>query len=108
MVKISSIMTISAFAVLLIFGFGINKAFATIRPDISSAAKDHGRSDGAPDGIPRRCARGEGYHAEERKKRCSHRAFSGSWTTSSDAYRHFADGNVRHSSARLVSAVISI
>src|SRR5256886_14531500 len=68
MVKISSIMTISAFAVLLIFGFGINTALAPIRP-ISRArpkitAEVTGRLTESLGGV--RVVKG--YHAEEREE----------------------------------------
>jgi len=32
LLKISAVMTLVAFAILLVFGFGISKAFSTIRP----------------------------------------------------------------------------
>ena len=69
MVKISSIMTISAFAVLLIFGFGINKAFATIRPIFRArpkiTAEVTGRLTESLGGV--RVVKG--YHAEEREEK---------------------------------------
>jgi len=69
MLKISSIMTISAFAVLLIFGFGINKAFATIRPIFRArpkiTAEVTGRLTESLGGV--RVVKG--YHAEEREEK---------------------------------------
>src|SRR5437660_3775746 len=69
MVKISSIMTISAFAVLLIFGFGINKAFATIRPIFRARPKITAevtwRLTESLGGV--RVVKG--YHAEEREEK---------------------------------------
>src|SRR5205814_8769926 len=69
MVKISSIMTISAFAVLLIFGFGINKAFATIRPIFRArpkiTAEVTGRLTESLGGV--RVVKG--YHAAEREEK---------------------------------------
>ena len=69
MLKISSIMTVSAFAVLLIFGFGINKAFATIRPIFRArpkiTAEVTGRLTESLGGV--RVVKG--YHAEEREEK---------------------------------------
>src|SRR5579859_2034226 len=69
MLKISFVMTIAAFAVLLVFGFGINKAFATIRPIFRArpkiTAEVTGRLTESLGGV--RVVKG--YHAEEREEK---------------------------------------
>jgi len=68
MLKISSVMTLVAFGVLLVFGFGINKAFATIRPIFRArpkiTAEVTGRLTESLGGV--RAVKG--YHAEEREE----------------------------------------
>ncbi len=69
MLKISSVMTLVAFGVLLVFGFGINKAFATIRPIFRArpkiTAEVTGRLTESLGGV--RVVKG--YHAEEREEK---------------------------------------
>jgi ABC-type multidrug transport system fused ATPase/permease subunit len=69
MLRISSVMTLVAFGVLLVFGFGINKAFATIRPIFRArpkiTAEVTGRLTESLGGV--RVVKG--YHAEEREER---------------------------------------
>jgi len=69
MVKISLVMTLVAFGVLLVFGFGINKAFATIRPIFRArpkiTAEVTGRLTESLGGV--RVVKG--YHAEEREEK---------------------------------------
>jgi len=69
MLKISVLMTSAAFAVLLLFGFGINKAFATIRPIFRArpkiTAEVTGRLTESLGGV--RVVKG--YHAEEREEK---------------------------------------
>ena len=69
MLKISVVMTSAAFGVLLLFGFGINKAFATIRPIFRArpkiTAEVTGRLTESLGGV--RVVKG--YHAEEREER---------------------------------------
>lgn len=69
MLKISVTMTSAAFAVLLLFGFGINKAFATIRPIFRArpkiTAEVTGRLTESLGGV--RVVKG--YHAEEREEK---------------------------------------
>jgi len=47
-------MTGVAFGILLVFGFGINKAFADDSPDLPRAAKNQRGGDRAPHGIAER------------------------------------------------------
>ncbi len=65
MLRISPVMTLVAFGVLLVFGFGINKAFATIRPIFRArpkiTAEVTGRLTESLGGV--RVVKG--YHAEE-------------------------------------------
>ena len=69
MLKISVVMTLVAFGVLLVFGFGINKAFATIRPIFRArpkiTAEVTGRLTESLGGV--RVVKG--YHAEEREEK---------------------------------------
>ena len=69
MLKISLVMTLVAFGVLLVFGFGINKAFATIRPIFRArpkiTAEVTGRLTESLGGV--RVVKG--YHAEEREEK---------------------------------------
>lgn len=69
MLKISLVMTLAAFGVLLFFGFGINKAFATIRPIFRArpkiTAEVTGRLTESLGGV--RVVKG--YHAEEREEK---------------------------------------
>jgi ABC-type multidrug transport system fused ATPase/permease subunit len=69
MLKISVVMTLAAFGVLLLFGFGINKAFATIRPIFRArpkiTAEVTGRLTESLGGV--RVVKG--YHAEEREEK---------------------------------------
>ena len=69
MLRISPVMTLVAFGVLLVFGFGINKAFATIRPIFRArpkiTAEVTGRLTESLGGV--RVVKG--YHAEEREER---------------------------------------
>jgi ABC-type multidrug transport system fused ATPase/permease subunit len=69
MLKISPVMTLVAFGVLLVFGFGINKAFATIRPIFRArpkiTAEVTGRLTESLGGV--RVVKG--YHAEEREEK---------------------------------------
>jgi ABC-type multidrug transport system fused ATPase/permease subunit len=69
MLKISAVMTLVAFGVLLVFGFGINKAFATIRPIFRArpkiTAEVTGRLTESLGGV--RVVKG--YHAEEREEK---------------------------------------
>jgi ABC-type multidrug transport system fused ATPase/permease subunit len=69
MLKISLLMTLAAFGVLLFFGFGINKAFATIRPIFRArpkiTAEVTGRLTESLGGV--RVVKG--YHAEEREEK---------------------------------------
>lgn len=69
MLRISSVMTLVAFGVLLVFGFGINKAFATIRPIFRArpkiTAEVTGRLTESLGGV--RVVKG--YHAEEREEK---------------------------------------
>lgn len=69
MLKISVVMTVAAFGVLLLFGFGINKAFATIRPIFRArpkiTAEVTGRLTESLGGV--RVVKG--YHAEEREEK---------------------------------------
>src|SRR5438128_5475934 len=68
MLRISPVMTLVAFGVLLVFGFGINKAFATIRPIFRArpkiTAEVTGRLTESLGGV--RVVKG--YHAEEREE----------------------------------------
>src|SRR5215813_704251 len=68
MLKISLTMTLLSFGVLLLFGFGINKAFATIRPIFRArpkiTAEVTGRLTESLGGV--RVVKG--YHAEEREE----------------------------------------
>ncbi|HJZ63387.1 MAG TPA: ABC transporter ATP-binding protein [Candidatus Acidoferrum sp.] len=69
MLKISLTMTLLSFGVLLLFGFGINKAFATIRPIFRArpkiTAEVTGRLTESLGGV--RVVKG--YHAEEREEK---------------------------------------
>ncbi|HLZ14192.1 MAG TPA: ABC transporter ATP-binding protein [Candidatus Acidoferrum sp.] len=69
MLRISAVMTLVAFGVLLVFGFGINKAFATIRPIFRArpkiTAEVTGRLTESLGGV--RVVKG--YHAEEREEK---------------------------------------
>ncbi len=69
MLRISPVMTLVAFGVLLVFGFGINKAFATIRPIFRArpkiTAEVTGRLTESLGGV--RVVKG--YHAEEREEK---------------------------------------
>jgi subfamily B ATP-binding cassette protein MsbA len=69
MLNISPVMTLAAFSVLLLFGFGINKAFATIRPIFRArpkiTAEVTGRLTESLGGV--RVVKG--YRAEEREER---------------------------------------
>jgi ABC-type multidrug transport system fused ATPase/permease subunit len=69
LLKISSVMTLVAFGVLVSFGFGINKAFATIRPIFRArpkiSAEVTGRLTESLGGV--RVVKG--YHAEEREEK---------------------------------------
>jgi len=69
MLKISVVMTLVSFGVLLVFGFGINKAFATIRPIFRArpkiTAEVTGRLTESLGGV--RVVKG--YHAEEREEK---------------------------------------
>ncbi|MBS1841910.1 MAG: ABC transporter ATP-binding protein [Acidobacteria bacterium] len=69
MLTISWKMTVASFAVLLLFGFGINKAFATIRPIFRArpkiTAEVTGRLTESLGGV--RVVKG--YHAEEREEK---------------------------------------
>jgi len=69
MLNISPVMTLAAFSVLLLFGFGINKAFATIRPIFRArpkiTAEVTGRLTESLGGV--RVVKG--YHAEEREEK---------------------------------------
>jgi ABC-type multidrug transport system fused ATPase/permease subunit len=69
LLRISALMTIVAFAILVIFGFGLNKAFATIRPIFRARprinAEVTGRLTESLGGV--RVVKG--YHAEEREEK---------------------------------------
>ena len=60
LLRISVTMTVIAFSVLLVFGLGLNKAFATIRPIFPGAAENYRGSYREVDGIAGRSAGGEG------------------------------------------------
>jgi ABC-type multidrug transport system fused ATPase/permease subunit len=69
LLRISTIMTLVAFGILLVFGFGINKAFSTIRPIFRArpkiSAEVTGRLTESLGGV--RVVKG--YHAEAREER---------------------------------------
>ena len=69
LLRISAVMTLVAFGILLVFGFGINKAFSTIRPIFRArpkiSAEVTGRLTESLGGV--RVVKG--YHAEEREER---------------------------------------
>jgi subfamily B ATP-binding cassette protein MsbA len=68
LLRISAVMTLVAFGILLVFGFGINKAFSTIRPIFRArpkiSAEVTGRLTESLGGV--RVVKG--YHAEEREE----------------------------------------
>ena len=69
LLRISAVMTLVAFGILLVFGFGINKAFSTIRPIFRArpkiSAEVTGRLTESLGGV--RVVKG--YHAEQREER---------------------------------------
>jgi subfamily B ATP-binding cassette protein MsbA len=69
MLKISVVMTLVAFGVLLLFGFGINKAFATIRPIFRARPKITGEVTGRLTESLGGVRVVKGYHAEEREEK---------------------------------------
>jgi len=60
LIHTSVTMTGVAFAILLVFGYGINKAFATISPDFPGTAENQRGSHRAPHRIAQRRSGGEG------------------------------------------------
>src|SRR3981189_2261927 len=62
-------MTAVVFAILLVFGFGINKAFATIRPIFRARPKINAEVTGRLTESLGGVRVGKGYHAEEREDR---------------------------------------
>jgi subfamily B ATP-binding cassette protein MsbA len=69
LLKISAAMTLVAFAILLVFGFGIGKAFATIRPIFRARPKINAEVTGRLTESLGGVRVVKGYHAEEREER---------------------------------------
>src|SRR5256714_11753328 len=68
LLKISSVMTLVAFAILMFFGFGIGKAFATIRPIFRARPKINAEVTGRLTESLGGVRVVKGYHAEEREE----------------------------------------
>jgi ABC-type multidrug transport system fused ATPase/permease subunit len=69
LLRISMVMTLVAFAILLVFGFGINKAFSTIRPIFRARPKINAEVTGRLTESLGGVRVVKGYHAEEREER---------------------------------------
>jgi ABC-type multidrug transport system fused ATPase/permease subunit len=69
LLKISVVMTAVAFAILVIFGFGLNKAFATIRPIFRQRPKINAEVTGRLTESLGGVRVVKGYHAEEREEK---------------------------------------
>ena len=67
LLKISVTMTLAAFAILVIFGFGISKAFSTIRPIFRERSKINAQVTGRLTESLGGVRVVKGYHAEERE-----------------------------------------
>ena len=68
LMRISSVMTLVAFGILLVFGFGINKAFATIRPIFRARPKINAEVTGRLTESLGGVRVVKGYHAESREE----------------------------------------
>src|SRR5690348_11977991 len=68
MLRISPVMTLVAFGILLVFGYGINKAFATIRPIFRARPKINAEVTGRLTESLSGVRVVKGYHAEEREE----------------------------------------
>src|SRR5260221_6341784 len=69
LLKISAVMTLVAFAILLVFGFGISKAFSTIRPIFRARPKINAEVTGRLTESLGGVRVVKGYHAEEREEK---------------------------------------
>jgi len=69
LLKISTLMTLVAFGILIFFGFGISKAFATIRPIFRARPKINAEVTGRLTESLGGVRVVKGYHAEEREER---------------------------------------
>jgi ABC-type multidrug transport system fused ATPase/permease subunit len=69
LLRISALMTLVAFGILLFFGFGINKAFSTIRPIFRARPKINAEVTGRLTESLGGVRVVKGYHAEEREER---------------------------------------
>ena len=69
LLKISAVMTAVAFSILVIFGFGLNKAFATIRPIFRQRPKINAEVTGRLTESLGGVRVVKGYHAEEREEK---------------------------------------
>jgi len=69
LLKISAVMTLVAFAILLVFGFGIGRAFATIRPIFRARPKINAEVTGRLTESLGGVRVVKGYHAEEREEK---------------------------------------
>ena len=69
LLRISALMTVIAFCILLVFGFGINKAFATIRPIFRARPKINAEVTGRLTESLGGVRVVKGYHAEEREEK---------------------------------------
>jgi ABC-type multidrug transport system fused ATPase/permease subunit len=69
LLKISTLMTLVAFAILIVFGFGISKAFATIRPIFRARPKINAEVTGRLTESLGGVRVVKGYHAEEREEK---------------------------------------
>jgi ABC-type multidrug transport system fused ATPase/permease subunit len=68
LLRISAVMTLVAFGILLVFGFGINKAFATIRPIFRARPKINAEVTGRLTESLGGVRVVKGYHAEAREE----------------------------------------
>jgi ABC-type multidrug transport system, ATPase and permease components len=68
LLRISAVMTLVAFGILLVFGFGINKAFATIRPIFRARPKINAEVTGRLTESLGGVRVVKGYHAETREE----------------------------------------
>jgi len=69
LLRISAVMTLVAFGILLVFGYGINKAFSTIRPIFRARPKINAEVTGRLTESLGGVRVVKGYHAEEREER---------------------------------------
>jgi len=69
LIHTSVTMTGVAFGILLVFGYGINKAFATIRPIFRARAENQRGSHGTPHGIAQRRSRRKGLSRRGARRR---------------------------------------